>query len=366
MSRSIGIDPAVALLRTQAASGGQPATMASPPTITDSAGAITIGGAVRYDWTTSNKFLYLNGAWAVAGAGFPDDGYGIPSNTFYGGSTYVGSCGAVEFDFPGDAFEVVVKGTGTKYRVLVNGEVAGASPTYPADGGTKVFKVAFASSASRRIRIEASSNRAYFAAIWAASAPSKPSSYSQRLIIIGDSFTEGTGVTLVTDGLSVKIAQELGYKDFWNSGSGGTGWVNPGTGRTSGFDRWTVDVVNRAPTMVILLLGLNDNGTGNDALIQSTLPTKLAELRAAYPNCLVHVCGIFDVSAPSGWGAGFESVNNAIIAGASGLPRVWTHNLKGISYTKADSTHPDTAGHTTLYKAIYNKIAAVHGLHTVA
>ena len=364
------IDPAVAALRLQAASGGQPGTMASGPALVNSSSVWTptLSGT-NYYFNDTTRFRTLNGEWAIAGAGVPDNVYGRAKNISYDLSTsFAGQAVAMEWYFDGDEIELLTKGTGHARRLLIDGLVTStAFPLYPNDGSYRWTKVSFGSSATRHLRLE-SSGGGYFSGcrvkagqnIWA------PSAYPGRLIVFGDSFTEGTGASYFYTGLGPLIAQELGYKDYWISGSGGTGWVNPGTGHTNGFDRWTADVVNRAPTMVISLLGLNDNGTGNDALIQSTLPTKLNELLTAHPNCLVHVCGIWDVSAPSGWGAGFESVNNAIIAGATGIPRVWTHNLKGISYTKADATHPDTAGHTTLYKAIYNKVAAVHGLRTVA
>jgi hypothetical protein len=84
-----------------------------------------------------------------------------------------------------------------------------------------------------------------------------------------------------------------------------------------------------------------------------------------YPNCLVHVFGCFNPQYP-GTVTGIDDIDAALQAATTGLPRTWFHSITNVGYTKADATHPDTAGHTTLYKAIYNKIAAVHGLRTVA
>lgn len=340
--------------------------MASPPTITSSV-APTIPSYVMLNWDNS-KLLLLNGAWAVAGATYPDQYMGIPSNIWYGSTSYGGSVGAIEFDLTGSRFEVCTKGTGTAYRIIVDGEVSSnAFPTYTNDGGLKYTKIDFGSTATRRIRFEAISNRAYVANFFfdPSATVTKPASYGQRLVMIGDSFTEGIGATNIASSLSVQIAQELGFKDFWSSGSGGTGWVNPGSGRIGGFARWTTDVVNRLPSMVLCMLGINDTSQSYESTIQSTLPTKLAELRAANPNVLVHVVGCFNPSYPATL-TGLDAMDAALQAATVGQPRTWFHSIKDIGFTKSDATHPAASGHVTLYKAIYNKIAAVHGLHMVA
>jgi hypothetical protein len=363
---TLGVDPAVTALRLQAASGGQPATMASPPTITQSSAWFTAN--TLYDWFHAG-LRRLDGDWAQADTTYPRQFSGAPASITYnlgaGNWGCGGPQGAVEFICADSFFEFGALGAGSaRYRVYVNGEIGGETADLANSGSEIYFKVDFGSAASRTIRIEEVRGRAIFRGMRAATAPIATSAPSSKLVIFGDSFTEGTGAATRVQGLSHMIARELGFRDYLLSGSGGTGWVNPGTGRTNGFDRWTADVVARNPTMLICLLGINDTNQSYEATIQSTLPTKMAELRAAMPNCLVHVFGCFNPSYPGALTGG-AAMDAALQAGVSGLSRTWFHSLSDIGFTKADSTHPDTAGHTTLYKAIYNKIASTHGLRTV-
>lgn len=364
---NIIIDPAVAALRAQAASGSQPGTMSSPPTITQSAAWFTSN--TLYAWNDS-KLRRLNGDWAQAGATFPRNNYGAPSTILYNSSLdyfngYGGAQGAIEFICADAFFEFSALGAGnSRYRIYCNGENGGETADLANDGAGKVFKVDFGTAATRTIRIEEVRGRAIFGNIRLATAPVATSAPTSRLVILGDSFTEGTGSASRVQGFAHMIARELGFRDYLLSGSGGTGWVDPGSGRTNGFDRWTNDVTGRNPTMLICLLGINDTNQSYETTIQTTLPTKLAELRAAKPDCLVHVFGCFNPSYPAALTGG-AVMDAALQTASSGLPRTWFHSISDIGYTKADSTHPDTAGHTTLYKAIYNKIATVHGLHLV-
>lgn len=363
---TLGVDPAVAALRLQAASGGQPGTMSSPPTITQSSAWFTANPL--YAWDNGN-LRRINGDWAQADTTFPRNQYGTPASITYdlgaGNWGQGGPQGAIEFVCVDSFFEFSALGAGNaRYRIYSDGLIGVETADLPNSGNGIVHKVDFGSAASRTIRIEEVRGRAVFGNVRTATPPVPTSAPSSKLVIFGDSFTEGTGAATRVQGLSHMIARELGFRDYLLSGSGGTGWVNPGT-RVNGFNRWTLDVVNRAPTMLICLMGINDSNLGYAPTIQSTLPTKLAELRAAYPNCLVHVFGCFNPQYP-GTVTGIDDIDAALQAATTGLPRTWFHRINDVGFTKADATHADTAGHTTLYKAIYNKIAAVHGLHAVS
>src|SRR5260370_38729020 len=49
-----------------------------------------------------------------------------------------------------------------------------------------------------------------------------------RVIVVGDSFTEGAGGTSQVNGWVQVFADALGWDDVWPSGAGRTGFVNPG------------------------------------------------------------------------------------------------------------------------------------------
>lgn len=362
------IDPAVARLRVLSATGGQYTAMASPPTITlgvANAATTIPGGTTTYNWDSAS-LLRTSGAWKQYGASYPQTLAGRGKTaTYLAGSSDAGSSCAMEFRFTGRYIEARTLNTGFTWRLIVDDEYV-ALPDIPSAGGYVRTLIDFGSVVTdKHISIEhqgggqmgiieiLTENTATVTAIPA---------YADQLVIFGDSYTEGNGATVQRNSLSHKTAAQLGYSDHYISGSGGTGFVqaNPDV-RINGFDRWTADVVDVAPDLVISLMGSNDINDGNDATIQATLATKLDELIAARPSCLIHVFNPPNASAPS-LPTGYAGLSSAIQAACAGKPRVWFHDISDVAFTKWDGVHPDVAGHTTLYKAIYNKIAATHGL----
>ena len=116
------------------------------------------------------------------------------------------------------------------------------------------------------------------------------------LVAVGDSFAEPGPL-----GYLHRLTAGLGIEAFCSSGSGGTGALGTTTSpaRVCYLDRWTQDVIRRAPDIVIL------QGTGNDATnITSKLYTT-AQVLAAYetmirrvqqelPQTLVIVLGLWN------------------------------------------------------------------------
>lgn len=351
--------------------------MASPPTITLgvlNAGTAIPGGTTAYNWDSAN-LLRTAGEWKQFGAVFPDTlaGRGQTTTFLAGGASDTGYAFAVEFIFTGRYIEPRVLTKGFNWQLMIKNGSAweyAALPFIASGGGGYRCLIDFGATVTdKHIRIEHQSDGQMglieiltesTATVTAAPA------YTDRLVIIGDSHTGQSGVTVFRDAASYRVAKELGFGDHRIASSGGTGYLqdNPGV-QLNGFDRWTADVVNVSPTMVICLLGSNDVNDGNDAAIASTLPGKLDELRAALPNCLVHVFGPVNGSAPT-IPLGHAGCNSAIQSSCVGKPKVWFHDISDVAFTKWDGAHADPAGHVTNYKAWYNKIAAVHGLAPVA
>ena len=372
-SRSIGGDYAVRRVRALAAQGGQPAALASPPAITlgvANASTTIPGGTTTYNWDSAN-ILRTAGAWQQYGAVFPNTlaGRGKTVTFLAAGVSDAGTAYAKEFYFTGRYIEPYCLNKGFRWTLFVDGEYV-ALPDIPSAGGGVRTLIDFGATVTgKQIRIEhqGDGQMAIIEILTESTATvTAVPAYPDTLVILGDSYTEGNGAASQRVAMAHMIATELGFSDHRISGSGGTGFVqsNPGI-RINGFDRWTTDVVTPGPTMFISLMGSNDVNDGNDATIETTLATKLDELIVAEPDCLIHICGPINASAPS-IPTGYAGLNTAIQNACAGKPRVWFHDISDISFTKWDGTHPDAAGHVALYKAIYNKIAAVHGLHTVA
>lgn len=360
-------DPATDWLVTLAASGAQPTVMTTDPTFTAGIAnaAATLAGTT-YAWTDTTRFNLMGGTWAVAGAVYPDNEFGRTRSATYSadGVSYASLVNCAEFIHIGDALEFYLKGTGPVCRLLVNGQSTTASfPSTPNDGNLYWHKVDFGSVATRTLRIEQyhASEMRFGGCRIKTGQTITATSHAYRLVLAGDSFTEGTGATNNPGaGLAPYIARELGFSDFVVSGSGGTGWINPGSRIIMGA-RLDLDVIANAPDMVVFLMGLNDTGD-----IKATVEASLGRIRQALPYCLIHIFGPFDINAPTAMDVNAAARQANIRDAAEWRDRCWYHSLEGVSFTKADATHPDQAGHVTLGKAIYNKIAAVHGLHTVS
>lgn len=186
-----------------------------------------------------------------------------------------------------------------------------------------------------------------------------------RDILFGDSFFGASGVSNMSQTLAYKLARQLGRRNVHFSGSGGTGWKQAGGSPFFGINgetRWPIDVTAYAPRLVIVMMGGNDMGDGNDAAVQTAAATAIDNLRAAWPDCLIIVFSPWDIGAPGAPEAGFPGIRDALKAAAAGKGRTWFFSLEGVAYTKADGTHADAAGHETLFKAMFNQIAGVFGL----
>lgn len=366
------LDPPIERLKTLAATGGQPTALANPPTVTlgvaNAATAIP-GSTTTYNWDSSS-FLRTAGEWKQFGTVFPDTlaGRGV-TTTFQSGSSDTGYGFALEFYFTGRYIEPQVLGKGFRWQLFVDDEYV-ALPDVPSFGGGYRCLIDFGSVVTNKsIRIEHQGNgqMALITLLTESTATvvvKEP--YTDRVVIFGDSYCGETGTTALRQALSYKICKELGYSDHRISTSGGTGWIedNPGV-QLNGFDRWTEDVVDVSPTLFISLMGGNDMGDGSEALISASLSSKIDELRAAHPDIIIHMFNPPNVSAPT-VPSYYQSISDIIEAACVGKYRVYFHDISDVSFTKVDGVHPDAAGHTVLYKAIYNKIADTHGLHTVS
>lgn len=373
----LNVDPLVQRVRGLASTGAQPTALGSPPTITlgvaDAATTIPVG-STAYNWDSAN-LLRTAGTWQQYGAVFPNTLAGRGKTVTYlaSGVSDAGFAYAKEFIFTGRYIEPQCLNKGFKWQLAIKNGNAWeyvALPDIPSAGGGVRTLIDFGSVVTgKQIRIEHQGD-GQMAIIEirteSTATVTAVTAYPDRLVILGDSYTEGNGAASQRVALARMVSAELGFNNYFISGSGGTGFAqdNPAV-RINGFDRWTTDVVTPAPTLFISLLGSNDINDGNDSTIQTTLATKLNELIAAYPNCLIHIFNPMNASAPS-LPLGYAGLSTAIQNACAGKPRVWFHDISTVSFTKWDGVHPDAAGHVTLYKAIYNKIAAVHNLHTVA
>jgi lysophospholipase L1-like esterase len=291
--------------------------MASPPTI----GAITTTSAAAITWSVNSQVAagpIGYGNFTFRGCGnIVSLGSGSPDNIFVKAkhltdpvSTYAPF--NVDFLFDGTYLEIRGKGAGGKARVRVDGQLISATPTtFTNDGSTYLLPLTFGARAVRRITVEADSSFAFGGVRTNATDTIVPAPVaSPRCIVLGDSFTDGTGATAQPTNWVRRFAEAMGWADTWASGLGGTGYLNPGSGGRVKFrDRVAADVIAYSPDVVIVAGGLNEvSGIGAATYTASQLQTEAAalftQIKAGLPNALLVVVSPF-------WRNGVETYNAA-------------------------------------------------------
>lgn len=223
--------------------------------VTNTAKISWLGGAANID---SNLEYFPRGAWYVSDRS----------------STYT----SFEFQHTGTQFEVSMTSTamnsGVNFRVIVGDKIAGTG-TVTADGGFYYVKVAFPTSATRRVRIEMAGGRTKGLQVALVTEVTGTGRTYPLVTLIGDSFVEGTGSFPYYDGEGASMLRACGFNPA-NAGVGGTGLMNPGSGgkvnwqdanrlsdlALNGFTD-AITGVAAAPFMGVIMASINDFGLGS-------------------------------------------------------------------------------------------------------
>ncbi|MFF3440869.1 SGNH/GDSL hydrolase family protein [Streptosporangium sp. NPDC002721] len=172
-------------------------------------------------------------------------------------------------------------------------------------------------------------------------------------MIVGDSFTVGSGPVRAWDGYAARVARELGWQ-LITAGAGGTGFVNPGrVGRTF-QDSFVKELSWRPePDMLIISGGRNDRRI--EAARVEDAAVRLVELvRRRWPHTRIVLVGPIWMTKAPHWAYGVrEAVQLA--ADRQEVPfldpfeplgphgRGW-----GRGAVLPDGVHPTLAGHVRL------------------
>lgn len=278
--------------------------MSTPPTIGALATSSAISGGVQFaagaNLGVANSapsrayFTWLCGPVAQLGTAYPDYDY---VRSTYVTDPYVGNAGsgAVEFMFDGTTLEVTTKGMTNSMWISVDDEYAHSSPIAIANNGNTYFlPVTFATRQWRKIRVEFPTQVIFGGVMVGANdTVMATQKTSPRVIVHGDSFSEGSGGGYSTRAWWRTMGNIVGWHDVWSTALGGTGWLATGPGGRPKFrDRLATDVYPYSPDILILAGGFNDAGS-SQSLIQAEVATTLAEVKTNLPNTLVIVIGPF-------------------------------------------------------------------------
>lgn len=218
-------------------------------------------------------------------------------------------------------------------------------------GSYETLRLTFPTAAPRKFKFELSNTNGFsLVRVPEGESISKPDTTLKRVIVLGDSFTQGTGVTNghIWTGWASRLSHKFPTWDVWASGAGGTGYRNSGpAGQFKIFDRLQSDCIDFKPDMIIWALGINDtrsdlyasNGVYSEArLCYSTVKTAL-------PNCTQVVFGPWwNFAGPT---ADATAVHEQLRTAAAdeGLVFIPTLDLPGrwIQANNRESYHPTIA-----------------------
>lgn len=180
-----------------------------------------------------------------------------------------------------------------------------------------------------------------------------------RVLIAGDSFTEGTGAG-TSRPYTRWLAHLLGWRDVWKCGSGSTGYVTDGS-RLALIDRYANDIIAQQAQVVIIAMGLNDSAQPVVDVVAAAETIWDATLASSYTQELI-------IIGPWPNGGGNGTITQGIIdldlalaalANAKGV-RYISPVQEGWKYTVAgggDPTHPSPAGHEYIATRIAGHLA---------
>jgi lysophospholipase L1-like esterase len=368
----------------------------SVPAVGITVGAITGGalaasgsvipGAVRvnaYDRTNTRvtPALRILGTRAVqAAANYPR--YDLikpdPSIVTFAPGTLTGTSLAVDTSYGGSAIDVIIRrGGGTAPHIITVDGLVAANITDAAlaaagisGGDFARIPLTFTDARQRIIGYSQATAASEFPGFDIA--PAFPLAYpatlpkGPRFMISGDSFTEGTG----SNGgfpYAQWVAWHMGWPDVWQAGSGSTGYVADGQ-RLALIDRYQNDLINQAPDILVIAMGINDltSYASTPATVTAAAATIWDAVIAQLPATELVIVGPW---SPKGGvytdetlmaldaelhamaktrGLRFISpIQEGWITG-NGKVGATTGNGNADLYTSNDGTHPSPAGHEYL------------------
>ena len=370
------------LSRMRVNAGRLPVVMASPPTANTARGSGVSSLATMHDAILSGapsaKYEYHCGNPAQSGASYPDTLFVQNQSVNYGstvGASRIGNNWMLSFVTDAPAFEIFMKGlAGSEYRVLVDGELAGAAQVASKanDGGLYYDLYTFGTRAVRLVTLLLRDNLRFggiktdaLSRVW------KPRRNPNRVkaVFLGDSYAEGTGADYPDGSWAFAASSFLGW-ECWLSGVGNTGYVWNASGAKATFrSRFSADVSAYGPDVIVIAGGINDSGS-TQAAIQAEAALLFGKARSENPDALIFVAGPWTgpgSTTPAGINAGIkaaaqatdgygtrlffiETMTDPVGAWQFGTGKAGATNGSGNSdvYVGTDGIHPVQAGHNYL------------------
>ena len=379
------------ILDLQQSTGGLPAVMTTPPTISLIGGydSSPISGAYLVPATDYTKINYLASTpksytpsgpeWASA-----------PIVFTYPGNVTLGTDGRspgkqgwmmkVCFGTDADRIEIPIQADnsfGKSYRIIVDGQVTAVlARTDLTDFSFQRLVIVFSTAKPRKIIIE-SDQYVAFGGVILGPRYSVYKVFPDDLIAVhqGDSYSAGTlgdGIAKPINSLTNQISSLLGITNYINSSEGGLGYVTNGAlSAKTAIQKLDTDVTLYAPNFILGALGYND-GSGTNAALQAAVTAYWTKVLTDNPNALAIAVGPFrspantvnitakaafikaGIEAVPGYGTRLFYIDTIAKNYQSGTGRVGATQPTGNSsiYIGADNVHPVAVGQDYLAERI--------------
>ncbi|MEY2854648.1 MAG: hypothetical protein RL030_1780 [Pseudomonadota bacterium] len=283
--------------------------MASPPTITNlTSNALSAGqfwASTNQDITSAKQvnspaFSYFRGGYYdLLATGFPDYFYTY-ARTVTDGAANNSLVVQVSFVHTGSTCAIRYKGATGHFFVKVNDEFVSLTPvTVPNDGLEYYYQIDFGSVGTRRIDFVAYNSRfgGVYGNLTDTIAPAQRR--GPRMVVLSDSFGEGSGATYSVLSWISYLAEYLGWDDIVPSALGSTGMIAVSAPKTNYIGRAVRDVAGLRPSVVWVQQSLNDAASTAAAVVAAC-----QALVTALGTSYMYVFSSPSISA----GAGFRSL----------------------------------------------------------
>ncbi|MEV7005322.1 SGNH/GDSL hydrolase family protein [Streptosporangium sp. NPDC051022] len=166
------------------------------------------------------------------------------------------------------------------------------------------------------------------------------------VMIVGDSFTVGSGPVRQWESYAAQAARELGWQ-LVTAGARGTGFVNPGRVRRT-FQTSFTDELSWRPVPDLLIVSGGHNDRTAPGKVHQAAKRLLGVVRSRWPQTRVVVVGPIWMGRAPRWAYGVRDAI-AVAAGEEGaifldpLGRAW-----GRGAILGDGVHPTFQGHARL------------------
>lgn len=192
-----------------------------------------------------------------------------------------------------------------------------------------------------------------------------------KAVLIGDSFPEG-GTHFLS--YAAHVGRRLGIENFRVSGVGGTGVQQINGSRVNYVDRFTVDVINQAPDLVIIQPSQNDISFST-AAVKAANKALVRRVQVELPNAFCIQMGIWNARSPLSGTTATINTDARALASECGIPFVdWSdintgtgqiNSRNGVGNsdfnTTTDGTHPTVIpGHNVRGSVVGPRIVAAY------